>query len=440
MRVTDVGNVLAGRTQTGDPDSTMDGATEVIVNGGAVTSVGGIACSNCNLSADFGYQPSGGIIGNQVWRDLDGDGFRDAGEPGVEGVTIALWRDVNGDGVITPGLDNLVRATVTDQNGQYTFTGLPAGKYLVDVTDKYGVLAGFTKTSGTAGADNHSQADPYPVELTLTGGVVSSNFTADFGYDVPVNPLTISGIVFGDTNNNGSWATGEPLIPGATLSLYRVVDGEWFLIGTTTSAPTTGYYEFTDLPEGDYVVVADVSNTSVSGKFQTTQTGTNAIQPVTLSNANSANNDFGFHSPPFHQPTAVTLAAFTAAVQDHAVLLTWETAQELDNLGFNLYRGESAAGPWTRLNAELIPAQHPGAVFGATYTWLDEGMTPGATYFYRLEDVNVYGASTFHGPISITAGQPSAATVTGFTAHNASGLSLGLLLAAALTLVIKRRR
>jgi len=440
VRVTDVGNVLAGRTQTGDPDSTMDGATEVIVNGGAVTSVGGIACSNCNLSADFGYQPSGGIIGNQVWRDLDGDGFRDAGEPGVEGVTIALWRDVNGDGVITPGLDNLVRVTVTDQNGQYTFTGLPAGKYLVDVTDKYGVLAGFTKTSGTAGADNHSQADPYPVELTLTGGVVSSNFTADFGYDVPVNPLTISGIVFGDTNNNGSWATGEPLIPGATLSLYRVVDGEWFLIGTTTSAPTTGYYEFTDLPEGDYVVVADVSNTSVSGKFQTTQTGTNAIQPVTLSNANSANNDFGFHSPPFHQPTAVTLAAFTAAVQDHAVLLTWETAQELDNLGFNLYRGESAAGPWTRLNAELIPAQHPGAVFGATYTWLDEGMTPGATYFYRLEDVNVYGASTFHGPISITAGQPSAATVTGFTAHNTSGLSLGLLLAAALTLVIKRRR
>ena len=139
-------------------------------------------------------------------------------------------------------------------------------------------------------------------------------------------------------------------------------------------------------------------------------------------------------------PTAVDLVRFEAAVQDHAVLLTWETAQELDNLGFNLYRGESAAGPWTRLNAELIPAQHPGAVFGAIYEVLDPNVEPGTTLYYRLEDVNVYGASTFHGPISITAGQPSAATVTGFTAHNASGLSLGLLLAAALTLVIKRRR
>ena len=139
-------------------------------------------------------------------------------------------------------------------------------------------------------------------------------------------------------------------------------------------------------------------------------------------------------------PTAVDLAAFTAEPQGNAIRVTWETAQELDNLGFNLYRSTTPAGPWTQVNTELIPAQNPGATFGATYEWLDADVTPDVTYFYRLEDVDIHGASTFHGPISIMPGQPSAATVTGFTAHNASRLSLGLLLTAALTLVIKRRR
>ena len=127
-------------------------------------------------------------------------------------------------------------------------------------------------------------------------------------------------------------------------------------------------------------------------------------------------------------------------MQDNAVLLIWETAQELDNLGFNLYRSTTPAGPWTQVNAEFIPAQNPGATFGAVYEVLDPDVEPGTTLYYRLEDVDIHDASTFHGPISITPGQPSAATVTGFTAHNASRLSLGLLLTAALTLVIKRRR
>jgi len=139
-------------------------------------------------------------------------------------------------------------------------------------------------------------------------------------------------------------------------------------------------------------------------------------------------------------PTAVDLVAFSAEPQGNAIRVTWETAQELDNLGFNLYRGESAAGPWTRLNAELIPAQNPGATFGATYTWLDEGVTPDATYFYRLEDVNVYGVSTFHGPVSTTAATPSAVRITGFGARGpAFGLPLALAALGLWGLARKRR-
>ena len=34
----------------------------------------------------------------------------------------------------------------------------------------------------------------------------------------------------------------------------------------------------------------------------------------------------------------------------------WQTAQEVDNKGFDLYRATSAGGPYVKLNGGLIPA------------------------------------------------------------------------------------
>ena len=141
-----------------------------------------------------------------------------------------------------------------------------------------------------------------------------------------------------------------------------------------------------------------------------------------------------------YNPTAVVLASFTAIPEDEGIRVMWETAAELQNLGFNLHRGESAAGPWTRLNAELIPAQNPGAIFGANYEWLDTGVTPDTTYFYRLEDVSTSGASTFHGPVSATATGVTSVVITGFGAHGAAPAALLLAVAIAGVLVVPRWR
>ena len=54
----------------------------------------------------------------------------------------------------------------------------------------------------------------------------------------------------------------------------------------------------------------------------------------------------------------------------------------------------------TRLNEGLIPAQAPGSVWGATYSYLDERVVPDKTYYYWLEDVDVYGGATRYGPAS----------------------------------------
>ena len=81
--------------------------------------------------------------------------------------------------------------------------------------------------------------------------------------------------------------------------------------------------------------------------------------------------------------------------------LEWRTGSELSNLGFHVYRGPSADGPWTRLTSSLIPGLGSSPI-GQAYSWLDAGLANGVTYFYRLEDVDTASVSTFHGPVSAT--------------------------------------
>lgn len=102
-------------------------------------------------------------------------------------------------------------------------------------------------------------------------------------------------------------------------------------------------------------------------------------------------------------PTAVKLISFAARPSGLAVLVTWETAAEWDNLGFNLYRQDTLNGPATRLNASLIPSRSPGGGEGATYTFLDTRVGAGNIYFYTLEDVDLNGVRTLHGPVQATA-------------------------------------
>ena len=99
-------------------------------------------------------------------------------------------------------------------------------------------------------------------------------------------------------------------------------------------------------------------------------------------------------------PTSVRVTRFQAWPLGGAVHVEWETATEVDNLGFNLYRSDAGPdGPYVRLNELLIPSLAPGSPSGALYTWPDAGVRPGVTYYYQLENVDVYGASTPYGPV-----------------------------------------
>ncbi|MDU1176450.1 MAG: SdrD B-like domain-containing protein, partial [Peptoniphilus harei] len=94
-------------------------------------------------------------IGDKVWLDENKDGIQNAGEAGVEGVTVKL---LDKDG--SPAKDfngNLVQDQVTDANGNYKFENLPAGEYVVQVVTKDGQTL---TTKGQGAADKDSDLDP----------------------------------------------------------------------------------------------------------------------------------------------------------------------------------------------------------------------------------------------------------------------------------------
>lgn len=99
---------------------------------------------------------------------------------------------------------------------------------------------------------------------------------------------------------------------------------------------------------------------------------------------------------------------------------------------FNLYRADRLEGPFTKVNAKLIFAS-PDPITGGKYKYEDANAEAGRTYYHRLDDVELRGTTTPHGPIKITA---SASTPEALVVL-AGG---GLLIAGGLIVAVPLRR
>jgi hypothetical protein len=251
----------AGYTQTGDPN---EAGTCVTCDSKDPHQLG----STDYLNADFGYQPRGfGSIGDYVWYDTNGDGVQGATEVGVNNAAVRLYQDQNGNGVIDPE-DALIATTATNAGGIYNFGNLPAGNFIVQIDptafNSSGPLAGYIMTTG--GTPYNTSQISYAVPL----GAGQAFKDADFGFA----STAIGDFIWQDNNGDGLADTNEPGINGVVMKLYIDVNnngtydaGTDTEYGTTTTANklvgstnVPGYYLFSGMPPGNYIVQVDAIN------------------------------------------------------------------------------------------------------------------------------------------------------------------------------------
>ena len=172
-----------------------------------------------------------GEIHGSKWHDLDADGVRDAGEPGLADWTIFL--DDDNDGILDAG----ETSTLTDANGDYSFVDLIPTDYTVAEVPQ----AGWQQTFPTGNGRHTVTVNPAEI---VTG--------IDFGN--LALPGEIHGSKWHDLNANGIRDAGEPGLANWTIFLD---DGNGTLdIGeTSTVTDINGDFSFIDLIPGDYTVV-----------------------------------------------------------------------------------------------------------------------------------------------------------------------------------------
>lgn len=96
----------------------------------------------------------------------------------------------------------------------------------------------------------------------------------------------------------------------------------------------------------------------------------------------------------------VELSLFTAVYENNSIRLNWTTQSETENLGFHIYRSESASGEYTRITSALIPGAGTSER-AHYYQHVDVTIEPGKTYFYKLADIDFNGGITYHGPVNV---------------------------------------
>lgn len=104
----------------------------------------------------------------------------------------------------------------------------------------------------------------------------------------------------------------------------------------------------------------------------------------------------------------VELTTLTAECVGGAVVITWATASETDNLGFIIYRknGWIDFSPLVDYRTNQQLAGQGSTTRQTDYSYTDRNVNIGQTYSYLLADVNYEGLETQYSPIQVKVEAP----------------------------------
>ncbi|MEF8797376.1 MAG: T9SS type A sorting domain-containing protein [Salinivenus sp.] len=105
------------------------------------------------------------------------------------------------------------------------------------------------------------------------------------------------------------------------------------------------------------------------------------------------------------EPLPVELASFEAALEEEAARLTWETASETGNAGFEVQRRAGSEGPWTDVGFVESGAEGGTTEEPRSYRFVDENLPFEAdTMAYRLQQVDLDGTKSVTEAVTVGRG------------------------------------
>ncbi len=290
-------------------------------NGGATVNLATATTSNPNV--DFGLRVPLNL-GNLIWQDRNNNGTVDVGEPGIPNILVQLFRSTDNPTTAIP-----LATTTTSGSGNYTFTNLIPGEYVICVPTPPAQFP--TSSIVTDNNDNGQDNDDNGIQ-TVSGGLTCSpvivltpgdeptndgdgangDLTIDFGF---YGSVSVGDRVWYDTNKNGLQDDGEPGVKGVKVTLYDSATGQPVTIdinGTAVQPQQTndnGNYLFANLPAGSYYVVFDlgtlpqgylVTTPNVGGNNEIDSDaalGTGKTESVTVTVGSNLSLDMGITPP-----------------------------------------------------------------------------------------------------------------------------------------------
>lgn len=192
---------------------------------------------------DFGEV--GGSLGGTVFNDLNNNGFQDANEPGIPGVTLILTgNDINGNPVSI--------TVITADNGSYAFADLP-------LPDSNGYTITETQPANTADGQVSAGSFGGTVGINLISGIQLPEAGADgVGYNFAEISnasavAAVSGKVWLDTNHDRVDNEAGSGREGWQVQLIRrddPLDNDNFTLIATVVTDSNGEYNFAGLLPG----------------------------------------------------------------------------------------------------------------------------------------------------------------------------------------------
>ncbi len=185
-----------------------------------------------NYSVTFGNFECFTVDGYK-FNDLDGDGEKDIGEPGIESWGITLYRSE--DGETWEEYDS----TETDSNGYYSFEVCESGEYKVVEEER----DDWTPTS----------------ETSFTFTAISGVDQGEFNF-LNFQCFEVNGHKYDDKYGDGDWDEGDTGIESWKITLYKKDEsGSWEKYDETTT-DSTGYYSFEVCEGGEFKVVEEAQS------------------------------------------------------------------------------------------------------------------------------------------------------------------------------------